>query len=73
MFDRITFDPAVLGGRAAIRGLRIPVSLVVRLIAAGTSFEDILTEYPELERDDIRAAIEYAAWLTSEQVIPERG
>ena len=61
MFDRITFDPNVMAGRACIRGLRIPVSLIVAQIAHGASFEDILSGYPDLERADIQQAIEYAA------------
>lgn len=68
MFDRITFDPRVMAGRACIRGLRIPVSVIVAQIAHGASFEDILAGYPDLEREDIQQAIEYAAWLTREEV-----
>jgi len=68
MFDRITFDPNVMAGRACIRGLRIPVSLIVAQISHGASFEDILSGYPDLERVDIQQAIEYAAWLTREEV-----
>jgi uncharacterized protein (DUF433 family) len=60
MFDRITFDPAVMGGRACIRGFRIPVSLVVAQVAAGATHEEILADYPDLESDDIREALEYA-------------
>ncbi len=61
MFDRITFDPKILGGRACFRGIRIPVSVVVGQIAHGAAFEEILEDHPDLEREDIRAAIEYAA------------
>jgi uncharacterized protein (DUF433 family) len=68
MFDRITFDPDILGGRACIRGMRIPVSVIVGQIAHGTSWDDVLKEYPDLEPNDIRQAIEYAAWLTQEEV-----
>lgn len=68
MFDRITFEPHILGGRACIRGMRIPVSVIVGQMAHGASFEEILADYPDLERDDIQQAIEYAAWLTQEQV-----
>lgn len=68
MFDRITFDPQIMGGRACIRGMRIPVSVIVGQIAHGATFEEILTGYPDLEREDIQQAIEYAAWLTQEQV-----
>jgi len=70
MFDRISFDPQIMGGRACIRGMRIPVSLVVGQIAQGTSFEEILRDYPDLEPDDLRQALEYAAWLTREEVHP---
>lgn len=70
MFDRITINPKVLHGEACIRGLRIPVYLIVGLVARGMSFDEILAEYPDLERDDIRAALEYAAYVTRENVIP---
>jgi uncharacterized protein (DUF433 family) len=68
VFERITFDPQIMGGRACIRGMRIPVSAIVGQIAHGAPFEEILEGYPDLEREDIRQAIEYAAWLTQEQV-----
>jgi len=68
MFDRITFDPAILGGRACIRGMRIPVSVIVGQIAHGATFGEILEGYPDLEADDIRQAVEYAAWLTQEEI-----
>lgn len=68
MFERITFDPHIMGGRACIRGMRIPVSVLVGQIAHGASFEEILQDYPDLTREDIQGAIEYAAWLTQEQV-----
>ena len=67
-FDRITFDPKILGGRAAIRGMRIPVSVIVGQIANGASFEEVLAGYPDLEREDIQQALGYAAWLAQEQV-----
>jgi uncharacterized protein (DUF433 family) len=67
-FDRITFDPNIMGGQACIRGMRIPVSLIVNLIAHGKSFDEILEEYPDLEPEDIKQALEYAAWLASEKV-----
>jgi len=62
MFDRITFDPKIMGGRACIRGTRIPVSVIVGQIAHGATFEEILEGYPDLEREDIQQAVEYAAW-----------
>jgi uncharacterized protein (DUF433 family) len=68
MFERITFDPNIMGGRACIRGMRIPVSVIVGQIADGADFDEILAEYPDLEREDIQQAIEYAAWLAQEQV-----
>ncbi|MDI1286353.1 MAG: DUF433 domain-containing protein [Reyranella sp.] len=69
MFDRITFNPLMMGGRACIRGMRIPVSVIVSQIAYGSSPEDVLREYPDLEREDIAQALQYAACLTREQVI----
>jgi uncharacterized protein (DUF433 family) len=68
MFDRIAFDPKIMGGWACIRGMRIPVSVIVRQIAHGATFEEILEGYPDLEEEDIQQAIEYAAWLTEEEV-----
>lgn len=70
MFDRITFDPQLLGGRACLRGLRIPVSLVVNLVANGMATSEILREYPDLEAEDIRQALQYAASLANEEVQP---
>ncbi|MFW6158621.1 MAG: DUF433 domain-containing protein [Planctomycetota bacterium] len=68
MFKRITFDPSVMGGRACIRGMRIPVSLIISQIAHGANEEELLNEYPDLERADIREALEYAAWTVREEV-----
>ncbi|MBU1207686.1 MAG: DUF433 domain-containing protein [Proteobacteria bacterium] len=68
VFNRITFDPQIMGGRACIRGMRIPVSVIVGQIAHGAPLEEILEGYPDLEREDIQQALEYAAWLTQEQV-----
>jgi uncharacterized protein (DUF433 family) len=68
--DRITVDPEVMGGQPCIRGLRIPVSLIIRLVASGKTTKEILEAYPELEEEDIKQALEYAAWATSEKVIP---
>ena len=69
MFDRVTFDPAIMGGRACLRGMRIPVSVIVSQVANGASVREILDEYPDLEADDIREALGYAAWLTQERVV----
>ena len=68
-FDRITFDPHIMGGTACIRDMRIPVSVVVSQIAHGASTEEILQEYPDLEPADVEQAIQYAAWLTQEQIV----
>lgn len=61
LIDRITFNPQQCGGRPCIRGMRIRVSDVLDLLAAGASREEILSEYPYLESDDITAALQYAA------------
>ncbi len=68
MFDRITFNKNIMGGRACIRGMRIPVSIIVSQVAHGASKEEILQEYPDLEAEDIEQALQYAAWLTQEEV-----
>jgi uncharacterized protein (DUF433 family) len=64
--ERITVDPAVMGGRPCVRGLRVSVGTIVGLVAAGRSNAEILALYPYLESDDIRAALEYAAWRVDE-------
>lgn len=58
-FDRITFDPHIMGGQACIRGMRIPVSLVVNLVANGMTAEEIIKEYPDLEPEDIKASCKH--------------
>jgi uncharacterized protein (DUF433 family) len=68
MFERITFDPKIMGGRACIRGMRIPVSVIIGQIAHGATMDEVLADYPDLERGDIQQALEYAAWLTQEEV-----
>lgn len=67
-FDRITFDREIMGGRACIRGMRIPVSVILRQIAHGATTEQVLRDYPDLEPADIRQALEYAAWLSQEEI-----
>ncbi len=71
-FDRITFNPNVLGGKPSIRGMRISVSLVINLVANGMTFHEIINEYPDLEIEDIYQALRYAA-LTTDDIfyIPE--
>ena len=67
---RITQDPKVMGGRPCIRGLRVTVGTILGLLAAGHSEDKILEAYLYLERDDIRAALAYAAWRTQEVEVP---
>jgi uncharacterized protein (DUF433 family) len=69
-FDRITFDPHVMGGRACLRGMRITVSLIVNLVANGMPTAEILEAYPYLEPEDVRQALQYVAWLAEETVQP---
>lgn len=69
-FERITFDPNIMGGRACIRGMRITVSLVVNLVANGMSVEEIIAAYPYLEPEDIHQALHYVAWLAEETIYP---
>ena len=69
-FDRITFDPAIMGGRACIRGMRITVALVLNLVANGQSPDEIIADYPYLEVEDIQQSLQYAAWLADERVHP---
>lgn len=71
--DRITFNPAVMGGRACIRGLRISVALVLNLIANGMTTRDVIREYPDLEPEDIEQALRYAAFLADEEILPLSG
>ena len=63
---RITRDPAVMGGKPCIRGMRVTVGTVVDLVAAGRTPDEILREYPYLEADDIAQALSYAAWRAQE-------
>jgi uncharacterized protein (DUF433 family) len=69
-FERITVNPDQMGGLPCIRGLRVTVSAVVGQLAAGRTIDEILEDYPYLERDDIFAALEYAAAAVSERELP---
>jgi uncharacterized protein (DUF433 family) len=69
-FARITHDPAVMGGKPCIRGLRVTVGTVVGLLAAGRNRDEILAAYPYLEPEDIDQALAYAAWRLEEQEVP---
>jgi len=70
MNNRITIDPNVHHGQACIRGTRISVAQLVRMLANGDSIEQLLSDYPSLTREDIYAALEYAATLAEEQITP---
>ena len=67
--DRITVAPSIMGGRPCIRGLRFPVSRILGMLAAGQSEKDVLANHPDLEPDDIRQALEYAAARVDDRVI----
>jgi uncharacterized protein (DUF433 family) len=69
LLNRITVNPAVMTGLPCIRGLRIPVTTLLGLMAAGATPKEILAEYPDLEPDDLRACMSYAAWRTRERDI----
>lgn len=70
VLDRITHDPAIMGGRPCIRGLRVTVGTIVGLLAAGQTETEILAAYPYLEFGDVQAALSYAAWRTQETELP---
>ena len=69
-FDRITFNPEVMGGKPCIRELRVTVGMIVGLVAAGHAKDDILKLYPYLEAEDIDQALGYAAWRVEEIDVP---
>ena len=69
-FNRITFDPNVMGGKACIRGMRVTVGTVVGLVASGHSNTDILNAYPYLEEEDTQQPLSYAAWKVQEIEVP---
>ena len=64
-FDRITFEPDTMRGQTCIRGLRIPVSLIIKLVAHGKTMSNIIAEYPDLTPEDISQSLEYAARLAA--------
>ena len=67
--DRITQQPEVMGGKACIRGMRVTVGMVVGQIGAGQSIDEVLADYPYLERADILQALQYAAWRAEEREV----
>jgi uncharacterized protein (DUF433 family) len=66
--DRITFSNDVMGGQACIRDVRVPVSLIVNMIANGAAFSEILEDYEYLEEEDLKQALKYASWAASERI-----
>lgn len=68
--DRITFNIQIMGGKACIRGMRVPVSLILNLLANGKTAAEIIDDYPYLELEDIQQSMFYAAWLSEDKVIP---
>jgi uncharacterized protein (DUF433 family) len=71
-FSRITTDPAVMGGAPCIRGLRIPVAIIISMLADGMSAHDIVTELPDLTTDDASEALRFAATTVRERELPLR-
>jgi uncharacterized protein (DUF433 family) len=68
-FPRITQDPAVMGGKPCIRGMRVTVGMIVGQIGAGRTVDELLSDYPYLQRDDILEALRYAAWRAQEREV----
>lgn len=72
-FDRITHDPQIMGGKPTIRGLRVTVGMVVGLIGAGRTIDQVLADYPYLEREDVLQALRYAAWRAEDRELTLSG
>ena len=72
LLERITFDPNILGGKPIIRGLRLSVAMILELLAKGASQTEILEDYPDLEPQDLEAALLYAHHLITNEDIYER-
>jgi len=72
-FDRITQEPGIMGGKASIRGLRVTVGMIVGQIGVGHTVEEVLADFPYLEREDVMQALRYAAWRAEEREIVLRG
>lgn len=70
MYERISVDPGICHGQACVRGTRIPVHQIVRMLANGDTMDELLREYPSLEREDILACLDYSASLAEEYVSP---
>jgi uncharacterized protein (DUF433 family) len=67
--NRITQQPGMMGGKACIRGMRVTVGMIVGQVGAGSSIDEILAEYPYLEREDVMQALRYAAWRAEEREV----
>ena len=67
-FNRITHNPAVMGGKACIRGMRVTVGMILGQLAAGETVDELLDDFPYLEREDIVQAMRYGAWLASNDI-----
>ena len=67
--DRITQEPGIMGGKACLRGIRVTVGMVVSQIGAGRSVNDLLADYPCIEREDVMQALRYAAWRAEEREV----
>jgi len=67
---RITFNLEIMGGKPCIRGMRVTVGTIVGLIASGKNIDEVLSEYPYLEREDVLQALSYAAWRAEEREVP---
>ena len=72
-FSRITQNPAVMGGKPCIRGMRVTVGMIVGQIAAGASIDELLVDYPYIEREDVFEALRYAAWRAEEREVELAG
>lgn len=70
---RITFNPEVMGGKPCIRGMRVTVGTIVGLVASGKTVDEVLADYPYLQREDILEALSYAAWRAGEREVPMSG
>jgi uncharacterized protein (DUF433 family) len=69
VFDRITHEPGVMGGKPCVRGMRVTVGMIVGQIGAGRTVEELLADYPYLEREDVLQALRYAAWRAEEREV----
>ncbi len=69
--DRITFNPKIMAGQACIRGMRVPVSLILNLLTNGKTTAEIIEDYPYLEAEDIQQSLLYGSWLAREEFYPK--